>query len=84
MSAYIVRREYRTTGVISGMEYANAHLTLVKQTPLFCPPEAPVVSLQAIDILSSYINDGMRAGAALPAASVMLEAFIEAFPCRRH
>lgn len=72
------------SGVISGIEYLNAYLTLAKHAPLFCPPEAPVISPQAIDILSSYIIDGRRAAAALPAASVLRDAFIEAFPCRRH
>lgn len=72
------------SGAISGIEYVNAYVTLTKHTPLFCPPEAPVVSPQAVDILSSYINDGRRAASALPAASVLLDAFMEAFPCRSH
>lgn len=71
------------SGVISGLEYEDAQLILLKKQPFFCPPKFPITAPKALDIMSSYINDGHRAMASLPSAVVLLAALEEAFPCQK-
>jgi hypothetical protein len=69
-------------GTIDGLSWANVRLSFEQKPKLFCVPnKMALTSEQAIDILRRYV-DGLPKDAGHSFGMVMMDALIDAFPCK--
>ncbi|WP_175683849.1 hypothetical protein [Burkholderia cenocepacia] len=68
-------------GIGTGIEWANTALSVRGQQPLFCPPQKLATNAaNNVSMLESFIS-AHQSKDDLPVGLILLQAYIETFPC---